>query len=164
MQQAYRGEMVVNTLMDDETAPIVLPELVWIRGHPTIADPEMRAVRIRRCIVCDARQSFAVACGRGLIVHLIDPADIHADPVLFDGVSFAEPETIAAAHAYWTALGSVIVRKPGDPADVTLHPRFTPCPVCNREAILAGRLPVTLPPPAAGRTGRGEHGRDATRR
>lgn len=157
----------MKTVTDDETAPPAPAEIVWIGGHPTVADPMMRGTRIRRCLICDARQDFAPrACagGRGMIVHLIDPADIHAHPEVFDGSPFAEPDAIAAAHAHWSDKGFTVARKPGPPGDESEHPRFVPCPVCNRLALrlLSMNMPAAAHFPAG--AGRGEQGRDATRR
>lgn len=153
----------MNTLTDDGPAPIELPEIVWVMGHPTISDPEMRGTRIRRCLVCDARQDFNLSCGRGMIVHLIDPDDIHAAPARFDGMPWAEPDAIAGAHAHWRDKGFLVTRKPGHVLDESEHPRFAPCPVCNGEAMRTGRLPVNLPTGPPSPRGRGERGRDATR-
>lgn len=127
--------------------PVVLPPVVWIGGHPTIADSESRGTRLRRCLRCNTRDSFQVlSCEPGMVVHLIDPADVHANPALYDGVTWAEPEAIAGAHKYWAEKGFKILRKPPTRPEDTTHPRYVACPQCNEEAMGAGTLtPVHLP-------------------
>lgn len=146
----------MNTLTDDETAPAIeLPEIVWLMGHPTIADPEMRGTRLRRCLLCSARDSWNMSCVRGMIVHLIDPDDIHTAPETFDGMAWAEPQAVEGAHNHWRDKGFTVTRKPGHVLDESEHLRFKPCPVCNGELMRAGRLPVTLPTPPPARRERG---------
>lgn len=142
----------MNAVMTDPSTPdvVALPEIAWIDGHPTINDPEARGTRLRRCIRCNIRDVWVVTCGEGLIVHLIDPDDIHAAPELFDGNEWAEPDTIRTAAIYWSGRGFRVTRKPGDVHDETVHPRFRACPACNEAEMRAGRLPVLLPrPPGA---------------
>ncbi len=148
----------MNTLRNDEMSPAVeLPEIVWLMGHPTVADREMRGTRLRRCLLCNARDGWNLSCVRGMVVHLIDPADIHADPEAFDGMMWAEPAAVDGAHKHWTDNGFTVTRKPGDVLDEGTHPRFRPCPVCNTELMREGRLRVNLPgaaPAPQERTGR----------
>lgn len=129
--------------------PVALPPIVWVGGHPTIADPETRGTRLRRCIRCNARGEFhSLSCEPGMVVHLIDPADVHDEPQLFDGVAWAEPESIAGAHRHWTDKGFKVVRRPYTAAGESKHPRYAPCPQCNEEAMAAGTLtPLHLPTP-----------------
>lgn len=126
--------------------PVVLPPVVWMGGHPTIADREPRGTRLRRCVRCSARSSFEVlsCAARGMVVHLIDPADVHARPEVYDGVTWAEPESIAGAHAHWQDKGYTVTRNPDGPVATSAHPRFRPCPTCNEELMVAGRLAVEL--------------------
>lgn len=132
-------------------APVQLPPVVWIGGHPTVEDPETRGTRLRRCLRCNTRELFhSVSCAPGLIVHLIDPADVHAAPEVFDGSAWAEPDAISSAHAHWRDKGYRVVRKPDGPVGERVHPRFRVCPRCNEEAMAAGSLaPVYLPAAAA---------------
>lgn len=135
---------------------VALPPLVWIGSHPTMEDPEMRGTRLRRCVRCNCRSEFySVRCEPGMIVHLIDPADVHDAPALFDGVAWAEPQAIQGAHQHWREQGYRVVRKPDGPAGESVHPRFRACPQCNEEAMAAGTLtPLHLPsPPPAQRPG-----------
>jgi hypothetical protein len=128
--------------------PVELPQIAWIGGHPTMFDPEAGAVRprLRRCVRCDARSTFdAVRCDAGLIVHLIDPDDIHAAPEAFDGSPWAEPRAMEGAARHWADQGFVVTRKPDGPTGEHTHPRFRPCPACNQAEMAAGRMPVRLP-------------------
>jgi hypothetical protein len=131
------------------TPPVVLPPLVWIGSHPTMEDPEMRGTRLRRCVRCNTRSTFnTIRCEPGMVVHLIDPADVHADPELFDGVQWAEPSAIEGAHKHWRRQGFQVERLPGG-QETLEHPRFRACPTCNTEAMAAGTLlPLHLPAPA----------------
>lgn len=126
--------------------PQVLPPLVWVGGHPTTEDPEMRGTRLRRCVRCNARADFhTVRCEPGMVVHLIDPADVHADPERFDGLMWADPESIDGAHRYWRDQGYRVERLPGG-QETPEHPRFNACPTCNLAAMQAGTLlPLHLP-------------------
>lgn len=141
--------------------PVTLPEVAWIGGHPTVADPETRGTRLRRCVRCNARSEFySVSCEPGMIVHLIDHADVHANPEVFDGVQWAEPQVIDRSHAHWRDKGFKITRKPDGNTDENAHPRFRPCPRCNEEAMAAGTLaPVHLPTVETPPQGRGRSGR-----
>lgn len=134
-----------------DPVPVELPPVAWIGGHPTVSDPETRGTRLRRCVRCNTRSEFnSLRCEPGLIVHLIDPADVHAAPDVFDGVGWAEPEAIAAAHAHWADQGYRVTRKPDGPTGEAVHPRFRACPRCNEEAMGAGLLtPLHLPRPEA---------------
>ncbi len=132
-----------------------LPDIAWIGGHPTIAEPDPRSTRLRRCIRCNTRDMFHGTCDPGLIVHLIDPADVHAAPEAFDGTAWAEPEAIAGAHAHWRDKGYVVVRKPDGPTGEQAHPRYRACPTCNAEAMATGALAVYLPVPPAAAPARG---------
>lgn len=139
--------------------PVTLPPVVWIGGHPTIEAPEPRGTRLRLCVRCETRGQFhTLSCERGLIVHLIDPADVHESPELWDGVTWAEPEAIAGAHKHWQEQGFRVSRKPDGPGEI-LHPRFRPCPECNELAMRGGLLAVKLPPVPAAPRARGRAAR-----
>lgn len=141
-------------------ATVALPPIAWMGGHPTVADREPAGTRLRRCIRCSARSQFdALRCEPGMVVHLIDPADVHARPELFDGVTWAEPEAIAGAHAHWKDKGFRVTRKPEGPIGESIHPRYRPCPQCNEELMARGELTVVLPDAGAPVRARGRGGR-----
>lgn len=132
--------------------PVALPPVAWIGAHPTIAEPQAGG-RLRRCVRCNLRDGwYGARCEPGLIVHLIDPADVHAAPEVFDGVIWAEPDAINGAHRVWADKGFRVTRKPDGATGESVHPRYRPCPQCNEDAMREGTLtPVhlerPLPPP-----------------
>jgi hypothetical protein len=121
---------------------VVFPTLYWLGVHPCV--PVTGGYRCVRCAT--ARPTSAQRCEPGMVVHLVDPADVHDDPETFDGLFYAEPEAIAAAHRRWTDDGYRVVRKPTRRSPDPDHPRFRPCPACNEPLMAAGQLgPLTLP-------------------
>lgn len=147
-----------TTRLSPAPVPVELPEVVWIDGHPTAAEPEPRGTRLRRCLLCNTRGQFSsVRCAAGLVVHLIDPADVAEAPEAFSRSAWAGADAIAGAHKHWDAQGFRVVRKPDGPTGEARHPRFRACPECNEEAMREGTLgpvfltlPVTPRPPERG--------------
>lgn len=142
--------------------PVELPPIVWIGDHPTTDAPEPRGTRLRQCVRCGTRELFhSLTCEPGMIVHLIDPADVHGAPGVFDGVPWAEPDAIVGAHDRWTGRGYTITRKPDGPSGEDVHPRYRACPRCNEEGMAAGTVRSLLAPreqPVPRPERRGKHG------
>lgn len=123
------------------TFPLTLPPLIFIGGHPT-TDDFRPGVADRLCITCGARDRFhARRCVPGMIVHLIDQAEIDDDPDRWTRSPWVAADALDAARAWWTDRAALILRCPPG------HPRFKVCPRCSMSLMTDGTIPVTLPRP-----------------
>lgn len=119
--------------------PVVLPELTFVGGHPTAADPSRPGERV--CVACEVVGGFyRRRCVPGLIVHLLDPLDIEQDPDRWGRSPWAHPDNLSAAWDWWTERAARIVRAP------TGHPRFQVCETCTLRMLATGKIPYTAPP------------------
>lgn len=128
-------------MTDASDAPVAaLPELTFIGGHPTVADPSRPGLE-RFCVACELVGGFYLRrCVPGLVVHLLDPDDIRQDPDRWRRSPWANAETLKAARDWWTDRAATITRAPGG------HPRFRVCEICTERLIAVGTIPIVAPP------------------
>jgi hypothetical protein len=117
-----------------------VPELTFVGGHPTVADPDRPGERV--CVCCERMGGFLVSrCVPGLVVHLIDQLEIDEDPDTWAGSPWVTADALTQARKWWTDRGTQITRAPQG------HPRFLVCPTCTVSRMHAGELRFTVPQP-----------------
>lgn len=125
----------------DDDVRLVVPDLWFIGGHPTVRDPATRDGNV--CLCCGVAGGFHQRrCVRGLVVHLIDPIEIEQHPERWAKNPWVQGRAIDQARAWWLDRAAVITTAPRN------HPRFQVCPDCTRARMAAGEIPFTLPPAA----------------
>lgn len=132
-----------STVIDasDTTPGVTVPDLTFLGGHPCVPDPARPGGYV--CVACEAvGGSASRACVPGLVVHLIDEAEIAEHPDRWKRSPWANAETLASARRWWTGRGAQITRAHGG------HDRFQVCAPCTVLRMRAGEIRIILPDPS----------------
>ncbi len=123
-----------------DTPGVRVPDLTFMGGHPCVADPAHPGGFI--CVACESVGGSATRpCVPGLVVHLIDDAEIADRPERWKGSPWANTETLASARRWWTGRGGPI-----NPPPPHHHPLQVGAP-CTVLRMRAGEIRIILPDP-----------------